>query len=176
MWYAMQVVSGREGQTALMVRQLLSDRILEDCFVPVRRLRKKFHGEWHEVTEKLFPGYVFMISEQPQSLYEELKKIPTLTRILGRCEGYFTSLSEEDVRLMKKLQDGSGKKGSLEVDVSRIAVEEGSRIKVLSGPLMNLEGQIKKMNLHKRTAEVEMEFMGRKTVVYLGIEMVERMV
>ena len=28
------------------------------------------------------------------------------------------------------------------------------------------------MNLHKRTAAVEVEFMGSKTVIYLGIEMV----
>ena len=42
----------------------------------------------------------------------------------------------------------------------------------MSGPLINLEGQIKKVNLHKRTAAVEVEFMGSKTGIYLGIEMV----
>ena len=37
--------------------------------------------------------------------------------------------------------------------------------------MKDMEGMVKKINLHKRTAEVEVEFMGRKTAVYLGIEL-----
>ena len=78
----------------------------------------------------------------------------------------------DNVRVMEKFQDGTGEISVLEAEISRVAVEEGKQIKILSGPLKNLEGQIKKVNLHKRTAAVEVEFMGSKTVIYLGIEMV----
>jgi len=37
-----------------------------------------------------------------------------------------------------------------------------------------MEGQIKKISLHKRIAEVEMEFMGSVRVVYMGVEVVEK--
>jgi len=174
MWYVMQVISGQENQTARQVEKRIPEEIMENCFVPVRRLRKKFHGTWHEVTEKLFPGYVFMITDQPWLLYEELKKIPTLTKVLGRCGEYFTPLSEVDVQMMEKLQDGMGEKENLEVEISKVTVEEGNHIRILEGPLKNLEGKIKKVNLHKRIAAVEMEFMGNKSVVHLGIEMVGR--
>lgn len=173
MWYVMQVVSGQENRTTLLIEKMVSEGILEGCSVPLRRLRKKFHGTWHEMTEKLFPGYVFLITEQPQLLYEELKKIPALTRVLGRCGEYFEPLPEEDVRLLKKLHDKSGENVNLEAGISKIAVEEGKKIRILSGPLKNLEGQIKKVDLHRRRAAVELEFMGRKMVVYLGIEMVD---
>ena len=173
MWYVMQVASGQENRTVFLVEKVVSEGILESCFVPVRRLRKKFRGAWHEVIEKLFPGYVFMISERPQLLYEELKQIPALTRLLGRCDEYFTPLSEKDVRMMEKLQNIMGDSGNLEVEISRIIVEKGNRIRILSGPLKDLEGQIKRVNLHKRIAEVEMEFMGSRSVVHLGVEMVE---
>ncbi len=172
MWYVMQVVSGQEYRTTLLVEKIFSEGILENCFVPMRRLRKKFYGTWHEVTEKLFPGYVFMITEHPQLLYKELKKIPALTKVLGRCEGYFTPLSEADVQMMKRLQIGIEGNGNLEVELSKIVVREGNQIQILSGPLKNLEGEIKKVNLHKRIVTVEMEFMGKKNVVYLGIDMV----
>ncbi|MCI8782080.1 MAG: hypothetical protein HFG83_09255 [Dorea sp.] len=76
---------------------------MEKCILPTRKLRKKFQGEWHEVTEKLFPEYVFLITEQPQFLYEELKRIPLLTRMLGQCEEYFVSLPETDARTLEKL-------------------------------------------------------------------------
>ena len=176
MWYVMQVISGQENRTVFLVEKTVSKEILESCFVPVRRLRKKYHGAWHEVTEKLFPGYVFMISKQPQLLYEELKRIPALTRLLGRCGEYVAPLPEKDVRMMEKLQNGMVDGGALEVGISRIAVEEGNQIRILSGPLKDLEGQIRKVNLHKRIAEVEMEFMGSRSVVYLGVEMVEKMI
>ena len=104
MWYVMKVISGQENRTVFLVEEIVSKRALESCFVPVRKLKKKFRGAWHEVTEKLFPGYVFMISKQPRLLYEELKQIPALTRILGRCGDYFTPLSERDMQMMEKLQ------------------------------------------------------------------------
>lgn len=174
MWYAMQVISGQEFRTVFLVEKIVTEGILESCFVPVRKLRKKFHGVWHEVKEKLFPGYVFIISGQPQSLYEELKRIPALTKLLGRCEEYFTPLSEADVQMMKKLLDEMRDDGNREVEISKIAVEDGNRIRILSQPLANLEGQIKAINLHKRIAEVEMEFMGNRAVVHLGVEIVEK--
>ena len=174
MWYVMQVVSGQENRTVFLVEKMISEGILESCFVPVRRLRKKFHGTWREVTEKLFPGYVFMISEQPRLLHEELKQIPALTKILGRCEEYFTPLSEKNVQMLEKLQNRTDDGRNLEVEISRIAVEEGNQIRILSGPLMKLEGQIKKLNLHKRIAVVEVEFMGNKSLVHLGVEMIEK--
>ena len=175
MWYVMQVISGQENRSALLVEKILSQGTVTNCFVPMRRLRKKYHGQWREVTEILFPGYVFMITEQPQLLYEELKKIPALTRLLGRCEEYFTPLSQADIQMMERLQNGHSqieKGGNLEVGISKVAVEEGNRIQILSGPLKNMEGQIKKVNLHKRIVEVEMEFMRNRSLLHLGIEMV----
>lgn len=104
-----------------------------------------------------------------------MKEIPALTRILGRCGDYFTPLSERDMQMMEKLQSGTKDGGKIRAEISQIVIEEGKQIRILSGPLRNLEGQIKKLNLHKRIAEVELEFMGSKSVVYLGIEMVERL-
>ena len=62
----------------------------------------------------------------------------------------------------------------MEVPVSQISVSENDAVTILSGPLKNVEGQIKKINLHRRIAEVEVDFMNRKTVIHLGIEMVKR--
>lgn len=172
MWYVMQVSPGQENRTVLHVEKVVPKAVLESSFVPVRRLKKKFHGSWHEVTEKLFPGYVFLVSEQPQLLYEELRQIPSLTRVLGRCGEYFTPLPGKEVRMMEQLRDGMGASRNPEVGISSIAVGEGNRIRILSGPLVNLEGQVRKVDLHKRIAMVEVEFMGRQSLVHLGVEMV----
>ena len=62
----------------------------------------------------------------------------------------------------------------LEVGISQVDVSEQNSIVILSGPLKNMEGQIRKVNLHKRIAEVEVDFMGRKTIFYLGVEIVKK--
>ena len=50
MWYVIQVMSGREGHTVQVMEKGLPDGIMEECFVPMRRLKKKYHGKWQEVT------------------------------------------------------------------------------------------------------------------------------
>jgi transcriptional antiterminator NusG len=39
---------------------------------------------------------------------------------------------------------------------------------------MNLKGQVKKIDLHRRIAKVEVSFMGAQTILHLGIDLVER--
>lgn len=171
MWYVMQVMSGWEGKCAMMLERNIPDEILEKCFVPMRRMKKKYHGKWHEVTEKLFPGYVFLVSGQPRVLYDELKNVPMLTKLLGSCEEYFTPLSQKDVRFLHRLQNMESKSDG--VGISKVSVGEDSHIRVIAGPLKNLEGQIRKINLHKRIALVEADFMGNRALLHLGIEIVE---
>ena len=71
---------------------------------------------------------------------------------------------------MKQIMDSADDR--MEVPVSQISVSENDAVTIMSGPLKNVEGQIKKINLHRRIAEVD--FMNRKTVIHLGIEMVKR--
>ena len=52
-----------------------------------------------------------------------------------------------------------------------MGVAGDGRIRYLSGPLVKVSSMVKKVDLHKRTAEVETSFMGEKHVLYLGIEL-----
>ena len=88
---------------------------------------------------------------------------------------YVTALTEQETKWLEILVSSS-KDGKVigEVSLSQIELNDNDEIKILSGPLQNMEGMIKRINLHKRIAEVEVEFMGRMTVIHLGIEMVEK--
>ena len=175
-WYVMQVATGREHQTIRLMESVLEEGILKKCFVPMRKRTRKRQGKITNITERLFPGYVFLITEKPLTLYRVLKEIPTLTKLLGNCEELYTPLSEKDIRLLQQLKDWerTPEREAPAVELSRIAVEEGKQITIMSGPLKNLEGLIKKVDLHKRIAVVEVEFMGQKSQIHLGIEMVSK--
>lgn len=170
MWYVIQTLGGEEERTADMIRKKVSPEYLEECFVPKRERMKKFHGAWNQVEEILFQGYVFVVSDRPKELYQELKEIPRLTKVLGRDEEYFFSLSKEDEELVRKMGNQEHKAG-----ISRIAVEEGKKIRIVDGPLENYVGDVVKVNLHKREVVVRVEFMGRPMELKMGIEVVDKL-
>ena len=49
---------------------------------------------------------------------------------------------------------------------------EGDQLVITDGPLTYYEGKIVKINRHKRTAVLEVEFLGRKNQVTVGLEVV----
>ena len=57
-------------------------------------------------------------------------------------------------------------------EISNISVKEGQTIKVLDGPLVGLETQIKKVDLHKRTVKVEFMLCGRLVSANVGINII----
>lgn len=168
MWYVIQTLGGKEEGTVDMIRKKVSSYYMEECFVPKKERMKKFYGSWHKVEDILFPGYVFAVTDRPDKLYEELKRIPRLTKVLGREEQYFTSLNEREVKLVRELGNQEHR-----TEISKVQVCEGKRIRVVEGPLKNYVGNIAKVNLHKKEVLVQVDFMGRERKLYLGIEMVE---
>ena len=179
-YYVLQVTPREEEKTEAHIRKIVPDDLYDQCFHPTRLMRKKFHGKWMEVREKLLPGYVFITTENAQMLYLKLKNIPLLTKMLGKDLEYFVRLSKREEEwlelLLKRNEAGnnSQKNEKNEVGLSRIDITEGNQIRVVSGPLKDMEGMVKKINLHKMIAEVEVPFMNGSTVIHLGVEMVEK--
>ena len=104
MWYVMQVRTGREEETLSMVHQCAADSHMGVCFLPKYEQKKKFAGDWHLVQALLFPGYVFVETEEIEKFYMGLKQVPKLTKILGTGECW-TSIIDEDLRVLERLLD-----------------------------------------------------------------------
>lgn len=167
MWYVIQTLGGEEDRTANMIQKLISPKCIRECFVPKRERLKKFHGEWNKVEETLFSGYAFVISEHPEEMYEELKRIPKLTKMLGREEGFFFSLGEKEEKFVQGIGNEKHK-----TFLSKVLIGEGKKIQVIDGPLKDYVGDVVKVDLHKREAVVRVEFMGRMMELKMGVEMV----
>ena len=79
---------------------------------------------------------------------------------------YVSTLEQKESELLELMADKGGVIG-----ISRVAVDEGGTVRYLSGPLKNVGDRVRKVNLHKRIAEIEASLMGEKQILYLGIEM-----
>ena len=164
MWCAVHVGDRDEARMERFITGLLPASWNTRCFSLTRSRRKKFGGQWQTIEEKLLPGYLFLVTDKPEAVYRELKKIPE-PRMLFSNEEYISTLQEKEAYVMERITDGKGR-----VAVSGVRIAEDGGIVCLWGPLRKVEGRIRKVDLHRRVAEVEAEFMGERQVLYLGIE------
>ena len=73
-WYAVQVTTGKEEETACMCRRVIDSEILQECFTPKGERMRRYEGAWHKEKKILFPGYLFFITDAVEQLYFELKR------------------------------------------------------------------------------------------------------
>ena len=83
MWYVIQVRTGMEEEIRQQCERVIEKEILEHCFIPYCEQMKRYQGEWHKERKILFPGYVFLVSEDEEQLYHGLKKVIGLTKLIG---------------------------------------------------------------------------------------------
>ena len=177
MYYVIQVKTGKEQEAIDDIKKYREDHnpIAMDVFSPYRKVMKKYRGEFKEVTERCFPGYIFVETDDIKQLFFDLYWVPGFQKILGR-EGLtynFVPLNKDEARMIDILYSENSNRIT---EISDIEVHEGDIVKVLSGPLMGLETKIKKVNLHKRLVIVEFEMCGRLVEAQLGINIITNVI
>lgn len=164
MWCAVHVKDGDEIRTETFVKAILPKELDVRCIHLTRSRRKKYGGQWQTVQENLLPGYIFIATDQPEAVHRELKKA-TKPRLLFSDESHVAVLEANEAALIEALSDERG-----EIGISKVRVADDGSIEFLSGPLLQVESLVRKVNLHRREAEVEAKFMGERQMLYLGIE------
>ena len=167
MWYVIQVRSGNEADIVRQCQLLVKAEVLLECFIPYYEEMKRYRGQWHKEKGVLFPGYVFLVTEQVVELFHELKKVPELTKLLG-VGNEIVPLNENEVDFLKRF----GKDKHL-VEVSQGFIVN-DRVVVTDGPLAGNEGLIKRIDRHKRKAYLEIPMFGRLVMAQVGLEVVEK--
>lgn len=165
MWYVIQVRTGTEEEIQRQCENIIDNSILEKSFIPKYEQERKYQGEWHTELIVLFPGYVFLISDEKEKLFFELKRIIGLTKLLGTGET-IVPLTDEEVNFLLRLGGEEQTVGMSE------GIIENDRVVVTSGPLKGNEGLIRKIDRHKRKAWLEIEMFGRTVEMQVGLEVV----
>ena len=130
-------------------------------------------------TEALFPGYVFIETDDPEKLYIELKGIPKFTKMLGKeevagCdekgEILFHSVSADEQEFLEHLIDGNE---DCIVRLSTIELDNNSNIIRCEGPLRYYQDKIVKKKVRLRYVMIRLSLLGRTRDIKLGIRIQE---
>ncbi len=167
MWYVIQTSTGKEEKIKLECEQRISKEILSHCVLPLYEEKIKYKGQWHIHKKKLFPGYLFLISDNLDELYKQLKKVEAMTKLLGTGDDIIPLTQNEIDFLLRFTGDEELVKMSQGIII-------GDKVTILSGPLKGMESTIKKIDRHKRKAWLNLEMFGRQQLVEVGVEIVKK--
>lgn len=166
--YVLHVPGGRERTARDLIVKLLGE-LVEECFVPVGEVMRREGGAWVRTEQLLFPGYVFVTTGAIDRLARRLRELPFYARVIGGDAERFVPLTVEEVAWLTALTNVE----THVVEMSR-GVIEGDRVVVWSGPLRGHEGDICKIDRHKRVAYLDMEMFGRTKTIKVGLEIVSK--
>lgn len=167
MWYVIQVRTGSEKEIVRQCQKVIPQEILEKSFLPYFEEMKRYQGSWHKEKKLLFPGYVFLITEDPDKLYQGLKQVIGLTKLLKTGE-QIIPLKKAEIAFLLKF---GGREQLVKMSTGFVEKEQ---VVILEGPLKGLEGFVKKINRHKREACLQLSLFGRKLNIRVGLEIIER--
>lgn len=167
-YYAINVLTNGEDDFR---RHLLPNLADHKLLVPKRVLTVRRRGKVKKETLPVFPGYVFIESEnilKDLDFYWVVRKTPGFIRFL-RDNISPIALSERDRLLLGHFMSF----GEF-ADTSKVSFDENERIVVHSGPLKGLEGQIVSVNRRKGRAKVSLDICSESFLIDLGFEAVEK--
>ena len=133
-------------------------------------LSAKKEISWNMAYRRAFfiSGYLFVISDEVESLFFSLKKLPYLTKLLGDQEQAI-SLYPEEVMFLTQM---AGRERCIQMSYGYI---EGDQVIITEGAMVNFHGKIKYIDRHKREAVIEVVFFGgQPTDIKVGLEIIKK--
>ena len=161
-----------ENVIQILLEKLDTEEFLP--FVPSKETPYRNKGIIHKKRKPLFPGYIFIQTEvESELIAKKLKTALKDTKDIYSLLHYGSDKNDVAVRESERLYW----ERLFDADyciTGSVGFIEGDKIQVTSGALIGFEGQIKRINRHKREAIVEMEMMGAKRDVTVMLEIVEK--
>ena len=162
MWCVLATKVGREELIQQMCKRHLNKKIYSRSMFPLCEQREHYRGTWHTKLEKVFPGYLFFDTGDPDELSRQLRK----EKIMAQNDKLFV-LTPEDVQCLLFF----GRTGVFPMSQGIIV---NGRVIILSGPLVGEESRIRKVDRHKRRAWLQIKLFGKPYTVVVGLEISQK--
>jgi transcriptional antiterminator NusG len=168
-YFALQVFTRREARFLRVAAQVLDTLPGVRLFWPRRSLKVRRGGRWREVLQPVFPGYLFVEAESVAGdAYQKLRLLPGFLRFLPSNQDV-QPVSERDARPLAQLM----RYGEV-IRKSTAVFDEQNRIRIIEGPLKDLEGLIVKVDRRKGRAKVKLDLYDESRLVDFGFTSLEK--
>ena len=166
MWYVIQVMTGKEEKVKSVIEEKVSRELYDRCFLIKRERVWRREGKCLLHLETLFPGYLFLSTEKPEAVYQELKAIPQFTKLLQAEPQEFLAVEADEKEFLENLIDGDPENV---VRLSQVVLNSDKEIVSAEGPLAHYVDRIVKKKVRLRYVMIETTLFGKERTVLVGI-------
>lgn len=165
MWYVVQTLKGKERKIAEAIRfRVAKDK--EEIILMESEKMFRIKGEWIKDRKPLFPGYLFIVTDEPEDFDLRLRKKLHPQKLLEFDE-VITPIRPEEEEYLKILG------GEEHIVRYSEGYRDGDRIEITSGAFAGYTGEIKKLDRHNRQAKITLTLFGQPTDVEIGLGIVK---
>ena len=162
-WYVIHTYSGYEENVSDNLHQRIESMDMEDkifkVLIPTEKKIKIKNGKRKVITEKIFPGYVFVEMEVTDDSWYVVRNTPNVTGFIGTGT-VPTPISDQEINSLQKRMGVEEPKYSIDVTVD-------SPVKIVDGPFNNFEGKVSEIDEERGKIKVLVSMFGRETPVEL---------
>jgi transcription termination/antitermination protein NusG len=171
-YYAIQVKTRAEAKFIKLFKAMHPE-ITFPVYFPQRRLDIRRKGHIKPSMSAVFPGYIFVEVENSEDILKyqwDFRRTDGFFRFL-RSNQEITPLADRDLELVLHFIKNAGPVAGR----SKVYFNENSRIVVVEGPLMGLEGRIVKVDRRKGRAKIKLDLYNDSFSIDLGFEVIGSM-
>ena len=168
-WYVIHTYSGyeqmvKETLEKLIVNNNLQNQILEIKIPMEETIEEKAGGKKKVVLRKILPGYVFVKLVLSNDLWFLITNTRGVTSFVGP-HGRASALSADEVKRMRL---------ESHVEEDQIDFVVGDKVRIVSGPLMDTEGEVSFLSLQSQKAKVKAQIFGTETEVEVELVQLQK--
>ena len=152
-WY---VIHTKPRQESLALENLQRQGYTTYC--PQITISKRRRYAWHQVTEPLFPRYLFIVLTEGEDDFGPIRSTLGVSNML-RFGGKPATISEETIQTLQQQE-----RNSAETPDTELPVKPGDRVRIMDGPFAGLEGIFQNNSKDARVI-ILMELLGRENKV-----------
>ena len=167
MYYVLWTNTGSEEKTRQMIYEYADPAFYTRCLIPYRLKRHYFGGGSRLVKIILFPSYIFIETDHIKEFVNDINWFPGFNVVLHMDDLYCPLYKHEEQLILRLINDHDV------IDISE-GYMEGDKVHVTDGPLVGMEGSIKKVKRRQSVAVLEMNIFNRVTEVSVGLDLIDK--
>ncbi|MEZ3486169.1 MAG: hypothetical protein K1W22_06135 [Lachnospiraceae bacterium] len=167
-WYVMHTIPGKESDAVNLLGRKVSHTLWQNCRILKKQQLFRTQGNYLLSRKDMFPGYIFICTEHPEALEEELKKARQFPQLTGKQEDNLVPVENKDLRFLENV---CGKDLMHDMRLSTVWVDEDGQVRSAIGALKPYVGRITRQRLRHRYVTAEVPLFNRVENVLFGIRM-----
>jgi transcriptional antiterminator NusG len=169
-WYVIHTYSGYEENVAENLKQRIESMDMEDkifsIMIPTEKKIKIKNGKRNVVTEKIFPGYVFVEMLVTDDSWYVVRNTPNVTGFIGTGT-IPTPVSDAEIKELQKRMGVDEPKYTIDIPLE-------SAVKISDGPFKGFEGKVSEIDDQRGKVKVMVSMFGRETPIELDYLQVKK--